>query len=139
MPNYHASPVPVNNDETDVTRTTRGGQYVCTGSFRLIASSTASQVGRRVARIYHGESEGSRSPGFSSKNHRGQRARYQSLVFKGAFRGMIRGEMHERATRAKQYRAQAERARASAKSFMRLADNYEKMAHEVEPEGQSRD
>jgi hypothetical protein len=51
---------------------------------------------------------------------------------------MIRGEMHERATKAKQYRAQAERARASAKSFMQLADNYEKMADEVEPEGQSR-
>jgi hypothetical protein len=41
---------------------------------------------------------------------------------------------------AKQYRDQAERARASAKSFIQLADQYEKMAlDEVEPAGQSRD
>jgi hypothetical protein len=52
---------------------------------------------------------------------------------------MIRGELYERVARAKQYRPQAESARASAKSFMQLADEYESMAREVEPEGQSRD
>ena len=60
---------------------------------------------------------------------------------------MIRREIDERAARAKQYRAHAEGARAVAeltvgpfrKSFMQLADKYEKMADEIEAEDQSRD
>jgi hypothetical protein len=50
--------------------------------------------------------------------------------------------MDEKATRAKQYRMHAENARAVAgvtagefrKEFGQLADEYEKMAHEVEVE-----